>query len=148
MGINNTLYIEKEQKVLSLREINDSNDMDIIKALLSRSDASGSKSTILQPLTWFIAILLATLALLFKIQAPNWICYTLTGIIIVIVLLFGFAYVYCLFVDRDALRSESFSIRKMEIEKGIMLGDSSTGLIERPKTNMNLIGTNNEEEGL
>ena len=120
--------------------------MDIIKALLSRSDASGSKSTILQPLTWFIAILLATLAILFKIQAPIWICSILTGIILLIVVLFVFAYVYCLFVDRDALRSESFSIRKMEIEKGILMGDNSTGLLGKPTERKEL--TNQMEDSL
>ena len=120
--------------------------MDIIKALLSRSDASGSKSTILQPLTWFIAILLATLAILFKIQAPIWICSILTGIILLIVVLFVFAYVYCLFVDRDALRSESFSIRKMEIEKGILMGDNSTGLLGKPNERKEL--TNQMEDSL
>ncbi len=122
--------------------------MNILKALLSQSDASGSKSTILRPLTWFIGILFVILITLFKIQAPDWICYILTGIIVAIVLLFGFAYVYCLFNDRDALRSESFTIRKMEIEKGMLLGDSSTGLLERPIEKIELIDTNNEEEGL
>lgn len=122
--------------------------MNILKALLSQSDASGSRSTILRPLTWFIGILFVILITLFKIQAPDWICYILTGIIVAIVLLFGFAYIYCLFNDRDALRSESFTIRKMEIEKGIMLGDSSTGLLERPIEKIELIDTNNEEEGL
>ena len=41
-----------------------------------------------------------------------------------------FAYVFCLFKDRDALRSESFSLRKMEIEKGLY-GDSDMGLVQR-----------------
>ena len=122
--------------------------MNILKALLSQSDASGSKSTILRPLTWFIGILFVILITLFKIQAPDWICYILTAIIVATVLLFGFAYVYCLFNDRDALRSESFTIRKMEIEKGMLLGDSSTGLLERPIEKIELIDTNNEEEGL
>ena len=45
-----------------------------------------------------------------------------------IILTFGFfifAFVYCLLNDRDALRSEKFSLRKMEIEKGLY-GDSDS----------------------
>lgn len=40
--------------------------------------------------------------------------------------LYGFAYVYCLLYDRDALRSERYSLQKMAIEHG-MIGDSKTG---------------------
>ena len=94
--------------------------MSIIKALLSHSDASGSRSTILKPLTWLLGIILATLLAAFRFSAPAWFCYLLAGIAILAVLLFFFAYVFCLFKDRDALRSESFSLRKMEIEKGLV----------------------------
>ena len=104
--------------------------MSIIKALLSHSDASGSRSTILKPLTWLLGIILATLLAAFRFSAPAWFCYLLAGIIILAVLLFFFAYVFCLFKDRDALRSESFSLWKMEIEKGLY-GDSDMGLVQR-----------------
>lgn len=104
--------------------------MSIIRALLSHSDASGSRSTILKPLTWLLGIILATLLAAFRFSAPAWFCYLLAGIAILAVLLFFFAYVFCLFKDRDALRSESFSLRKMEIEKGLY-GDSDMGLIQR-----------------
>ena len=104
--------------------------MSIIRALLSHSDASGSRSTILKPLTWLLGILLAVLLAAFRLGAPAWFCYLLAGIILVAVLLFFFAYGFCLFKDRDALRSESFSLRKMEIEKGLY-GDSDLGLIQR-----------------
>lgn len=104
--------------------------MSIIKALLSHSDASGSRSTILKPLTWLLGIILATLLAAFRFSVPAWFCYLLAGIAILAVLLFFFAYVFCLFKDRDALRSESFSLRKMEIEKGLY-GDSDMGLVQR-----------------
>ena len=97
---------------------------------MSHSDASGSRSTILKPLTWLLGILLATLLAAFRFGAPQWFCYLLAGIAILAVLLFFFAYGFCLFKDRDALRSERFSLRKMEIEKGLY-GDSDLGLIQR-----------------
>ena len=43
--------------------------------------------------------------------------------------LFVGAYIYCLFHDREALRSETYSIQKLAIEKGF-LGDSVTGMFE------------------
>ncbi len=95
--------------------------MSIIKALLSHSDASGSRSTILKPLTWLLGIILATLLAAFRFSAPAWFCYLLAGIAILAVLLFFFAYVFCLFKDRDALRSESFSLRK--IRNGLLSCD-------------------------
>lgn len=95
--------------------------MSIIKALLSHSDASGSRSTILKPLTWLLGIILATLLAAFRFSAPAWFCYLLAGIAILAVLLFFFAYVFCLFKDRDALRSESFSLWK--IRNGLLSRD-------------------------
>ena len=97
---------------------------------MSHSDASGSRSTILKPLMWLLGILLATLLAAFRFGAPAWFCYLLAGVILLAVLLFFFAYAFCLFKDRDALRSERFSLRKMEIEKGLY-GDSDLGLIRR-----------------
>ena len=92
------------------------NKMSIIRALLSHSDASGSRSTILKPLTWLLGILLAVLLAAFRLGAPAWFCYLLAGIVLVAVLLFFFAYGFCLFKDRDALRSESFSLRDKAVD--------------------------------
>jgi hypothetical protein len=43
--------------------------------------------------------------------------------------LYLIAYLYCLFNDRDALRSETYSIQKMAIEKGFV-GDDLSGELE------------------
>ena len=121
--------------------------MNFIRELLSHSDASGSRSTILKPLTWLLGILLATLLAAFRFGAPAWFCYLLAGIAILAVLLFFFAYMFCLFKDRDALRSESFSLRKMQIEKGLY-GDNEMGLIQRsPKEIKDGYLLNSESEG-
>ena len=62
--------------------------MNLIKALLSQSDASGSRSTILRPLTWLLGILFFVLLTLLYMNAINWLCYILVGIILVIIILF------------------------------------------------------------
>lgn len=43
------------------------------------------------------------------------------------------SYIFLLFKDRDALRSESYSLSKMAIEHGL-IGDNLTGLMEGEKT--------------
>ncbi len=121
--------------------------MNFIKALLSQSDASGSKSTILKPLTWLIGILFGVLLTLAYMKADIWLTVIMVLLIIAIIILYIYVYCYCLHHNSDALRSESFSIRKMEIEKG-MYGDSNTGLLERPSNNSAFIEFNNEEDGL
>ena len=44
-----------------------------IRELLSRSDASGSKSTILKPLTWFLALIIGGILTLLKFGSPIWL---------------------------------------------------------------------------
>lgn len=105
-----------------------------IKELFERSDASGSRSTILKPLTWFLSLIIGGLILLIKLKAPNWTIILFAIIVSIAILLFFFAYIYCLFKDRDALRSEKYSIQKMAIEKGIV-GDNIVGIINEATIN-------------
>ena len=45
------------------------------------------------------------------------------------VIVYILAYIYLLFHDRDALRSEKYSLQKLAIERGLV-GDSETGIID------------------
>jgi len=54
-----------------------------------------------------------------------WISLTLLGTII----LYAISFVICFFVDRDALRSEGYTLNKMAIEHKL-LGDSSAGMFD------------------
>lgn len=101
--------------------------INIIRHLLEKSDASGSKSTILKPLTWLLSILVGGLLLLLSGNGPFWLSVFFSVLISVVILIYLFAYIYCLFKDRDALRSEKFSIQKMAIERGVY-GDNLTGI--------------------
>lgn len=122
--------------------------MNFIKALLSQSDASGSKSTILKPLTGLIAVFGIIFLSALKIGAAAWVYCIITIMISLTFILFLFAYVFCLLKDRDALRSEKFSIRKMEIERGIY-GDNNFNFIGNPDNKFNesssLISSNDEK---
>jgi membrane protein YdbS with pleckstrin-like domain len=98
------------------------------KELFERSDASGSRSTILKPLTWFLSVIITGLLLLIRLDGPEWIIIMFAVIICLTIVVFFFTYIYCLFNDKDTLRSEKYSIQKLAIEKGI-LGDNTTGII-------------------
>jgi len=100
--------------------------INFIKELFERSDASGSKSTILKPLTWLISILLGAVILLQKVSAPSWLIIFLVSIVGLTILIFFFSYIFCLFKNPEALRSEKYSIQKLAIEKGIY-GDDING---------------------
>lgn len=64
-----------------------------------------------------------------EVKAPQWVIMTFMIMCCVVVALYLAAYIYCLFTDRDALRSETYSIQKLAIEKGY-IGDSVTGILE------------------
>jgi hypothetical protein len=102
-------------------------DVDSIVELFQSSASSGSKSTIIKPLSWAIATVLLALLILVKLNAPNWIMYLMAGFLVLFVLLFIAVYVYCILNMPDTLRSEKFTIEKMAIEKGIY-GDDKTGI--------------------
>lgn len=67
-----------------------------IRELLSRSDASGSKSTILKPLTWFLALIIGGILTLLKFGSPIWLTIMLAVIFCLGVAVFFFVYIYCI----------------------------------------------------
>lgn len=123
-------------------------DTNFIKALFSQSDASGSRSTILKPLMWLlIGILLGVLLTLVFTSAELWLHIIVVCLILAATGLYFYVYCYCLRHNPDALRSESFTIRKMQIEKGVY-GDSNVGYITDEQTQACLPNSTNEEESL
>jgi len=99
-----------------------------IAAFLEQASAQGSRSTVLRPLGWLLSICAAGLLGAVSLKAPLWVAIlfaTGTGLSIALYLA---AYCFCPYKDRDALRSETYSIRKLAIEKGF-IGDSLRGVV-------------------
>ena len=96
---------------------------------LTRSAASGSRSTALAPLHCMLVLVFISFLGSVWIGTPSWVLVLFGAISAGVVLLEVGAYVYLLLNDRDALRSERFTIEKMKIEKGI-LGDTVLGFRE------------------
>lgn len=97
-----------------------------------KAAAQGSRSTVLRPLGWLASICVAAILGGVGFGAPVWL-------IILLAILFGFsvafylaAYAYCLLTGKtELLRSETYSIQKLAIEKGFV-GDSLTGVFQEP----------------
>jgi hypothetical protein len=89
---------------------------------------SGRRSSALQPLNVVLVTLgLASLGTIW-LKGPNWLSIAFASGAGIIVALYCFGFLYLLFKDRDALRSEKFVLSKMAIRKGLV-GDSVSGLI-------------------
>lgn len=124
--------------------------INAIKELFQKSDSSGSKSTILKPLTWLLSIIIAGLLILVKFNSSLWMIIMFSVIMGIALIIFFFAYIYCLFTDKDALRSEKYSIQKMAIEKGLY-GDNISGFftdakLKNGKSNLRLNQSGEENE--
>lgn len=99
----------------------------LIAAWLSRADAKGNRTSIMTPITWVLGVMLSALVLCARSGTPGWLLVALavaTGLVLVVALV---VYTYAALTKPDLLRTEHFTLRKMEIQKGYF-GDSRTGL--------------------
>lgn len=103
--------------------------VDGLYNLLAKSSASGSRSTALAPMHWLLVIVLGAFLTSIKLGASPGIVQMLGLLCVIGFAVECFAFVFLLFKDRDALRSERFTIEKLRIEKGI-LGDTLSGFKE------------------
>ena len=103
--------------------------VDSITQLLRKSAAGGSKSTVLNPLAWLVAIEFAGLAASLKYGAPEWVIQVIVGLLVLSAVVYVAAYVFFGLTNSDALRSERFFLSKLAIEKSAR-GDNLVGLLE------------------
>lgn len=100
----------------------------IITTLLQQHAGSGKRSDALKPLAWLFGLLVVCLLGL----AFNDAHVTIQLVVLCgggfVGALYVISYVYLLFADRDALRSEHFVIQKLAIEKGVY-GDDINGIV-------------------
>ena len=87
------------------------------------------RSTALHSLQWGMGLLLSGIPVALFAGSPKWLLIVLASCLGIMFLTFIGSYLFLLAKDRDALRSEQFSLSKMAMEKGL-IGDNVTGLIE------------------
>lgn len=103
--------------------------VDIVRSFLQQAVVRGVRSTVMNPLEWLIAMLLAGIALCLYYQAPDWLLILLAIFVAMVVTMFIVMYLYFALKTPDSLRSERFTLSKMIIEKSVK-GDNLIGLIE------------------
>lgn len=101
---------------------------DPIWSMLHQALASGSRSTVLKPLGWLIGLTLTGAIAAFRFSSSIWFSNTLGALCVLAILLYFVAYIYFGLTDKDALRSEKYSIQKLAIQKGF-IGDDQIGYI-------------------
>jgi hypothetical protein len=102
--------------------------IDVISQLLQQSDVRGSRSTVMSPLGWLIAIEVAALTSALKFGAPVWAFEVLVIAISATAAVYILTYIYFVKVSPDALRSERFWLQKMALEK-VVRGDNVSGFV-------------------
>jgi hypothetical protein len=109
----------------------------LISTLREQMNATLSRSDILRPLAGLIGILITAIILMIVAKGPEWLLILMSALLVFSIVIYFFAYVFCLFRDRDALRSEKYSLQKMALEQGIF-GDNLSGIEEQPLKNPQL----------
>jgi hypothetical protein len=106
--------------------------LQMVSTLREQMNATLSRSDVLKPLAWLVGLLVAAAGLLvFSGKAPDWLLVTIGVSLAASVAIYVASYLYCLFRNPDALRSEKYSLHKMAIEHGIY-GDSNSGVMVPP----------------
>ena len=121
--------------------------MNLLRELLARSTADGSRTNALNHLQWMIAAFLVVLMVLATLAIAQWILILVAILLVILFAAYLATHFYFAVKNPDALRSERFSIQKMAIERGI-IGDSQSGTREYLRGEIDdsfVLGTGNEE---
>src|SRR5260221_115953 len=115
----------------------------IFAALREQMHATLTRSDILRALIWPLGIIMTTTVGLVAANAPHWLLVIFSCLLVLNMLLYAASYIFCLITDRDALRSETYSLQKIAIEHGLY-GDRRIGIIEpEPHNDTPLLPVNN-----
>lgn len=101
--------------------------LNMIRQYLEHASGSGRRSNAVSTLIVMGGVLLAGLVGALGASAPEWLLMSLVAMIAGDAALFGAAFLYFMLKNPDALRSESFELEKMAMERGLY-GDSIQGV--------------------
>ncbi len=109
---------------------------NLFHSFFSEANAKGAKSTALHSLQWGMGMLAVCISYFLNFgKCTNLLLLIVLAVAFGLVLItFLGAYMVLLRKDPDALRSESYTLSKMAIERGLM-GDNQHGLIDQSKAN-------------
>ena len=99
----------------------------ILQAFMSLATAGRSKTTVLKPLAWKLALLIMATVMAFHYDLPYWVGTAFAVCALLTVLLHGYSYIYFMHKNPEMLRTESFSLQRIALERGVS-GDSLSGI--------------------
>ena len=111
-----------------------------LKSLFQQAEIGRSRSSVLNPLQWTLAILGGVLLLMLIFHPPEFYTKCVLFLFMACVVLILVAYLIFIRIDPDALRSEHYSLSKMAIERGLV-GDSLSGLFNPASLSGQLVQT-------
>lgn len=100
--------------------------MEIFRAFMQQASGQGARSTALHPIIISLGTFLSALLISVYVNADQWVRLILASLVLANSGVLMFSYLFLLFRDRDALRSERFTLSKLAIEKSLT-GDSISG---------------------
>jgi hypothetical protein len=104
-----------------------------LRTLLQQARIGQSRSSVINPLQWVLLILVfATLSVVVA-HGPDWLVKLFAGFVALTLVGIIFVYIYFMFTDSDALRSEKYSLVKTAIQKH-PVGDSLSGVRDMIET--------------
>lgn len=103
----------------------------VVASLREQMQANLSRSDVLKALILPISICVLGIMGTIAGKGPAWVLVLFSVFLTLCFGVYLFSYLFCLFRDRDALRSEKYNMSKLAIEHGL-LGDSNTGIIDMP----------------
>jgi hypothetical protein len=104
------------------------NKLSLIRAFLEQASAQGARSNVLKPIAGILSLCMSAIVIASYLKLEFWVECMFAIFAGLAMALYLFSYAFCLFKDRDCLRSETYTIQKMAIERGFV-GDSLTGMI-------------------
>lgn len=118
---------------------------DAAWATLQQALSTQSKSTVLKPLAWLIALTLTASVAMYRFSLPGWLAGTVGVLCILSIVLYIVAYIFFALTDKDSLRSERYSIQKLAIEKGFV-GDDTRGYMPVKSINGKILAAPTRQE--
>jgi hypothetical protein len=91
----------------------------VIAEFFEQAGMEGPRSTVLQPLRTYLGICTAGLLAAIYLRT-TWAAIVFAWALVLGVVFYLGTYTYCLLKDRDALRSEKYSIQKLELGRGFI----------------------------
>jgi hypothetical protein len=103
--------------------------IDFITSLLQQANATGTRSTALTDLRWCLLIIVGAFLTALKLSPPTWVLVLIGTLMVLILLVYLSVYIYFATHSPDALRSERFTLSKLQIERSIT-GDNLRGFVD------------------